>query len=199
MKSGFFIREEIWTQPVMATDSGVGGSNFGVEATYTNSGAAWKAFDGNTSSSGTADCWRCTYSSDLPNHKAYIGFYNPLPLRVLSLLMYTLRYNVNGNSTWGSGVVTASNDGSTWTQVCSYSNSVTQPTNGNVATWSISVNATKAYKYWRIWGYTGISAGSQGVSGFSEIKINAIEHKSVDLNGIDVWAASSESKYYMKY
>lgn len=125
-----------WSSPTISSNGTLGGSSFAV---YASSAAAnypaYYAFDGTTSNE-----WSAVRVADLPID--YI-FYSPTAVKVSTIYIT----NSASRNYFKSGSVYGSNNNSGYsTLVSSWSNS-----NSTVlSTWSISVNSSTAYKYYKI-------------------------------------------------
>lgn len=123
---------QTFTQPVLSANGTLGGNSFAVSASGENqSGSnpyrAYEAFDNNAST-----YWRCSNTTS-----GWIQFYNPKPLHVSTLKWgYFYSYPTGGS-------VLGSNDGTNF-------DTLTTWTNSSAADFTITVNSTKAYKYYRI-------------------------------------------------
>lgn len=144
---------QTFTQPVLSANGTLGGSNFAVSASSenqsgTNPYRAFEAFDGNSDT-----YWRCANTTS-----GWIQFYNPKPLYVSTLIWgYFYSYPTGGS-------VLGSNDGTNF-------DTLTTWTNSSAADFTITVNSTKAYKYYRIT-VTGVN---KDVVHCKEITITATE------------------------
>ena len=124
-----------FVRPNLSADGTIGGDAFAVWSSGTYSTAAsrqaWRAVDGNTSSS---YYW---YSKNESN--PIYEFYNPYPIKVASLTFYwtTASYCAK------SFVLDVSNDGSTWTSLGTFNLTV-------AATATANINSANAYKYYRM-------------------------------------------------
>lgn len=125
-----------FVQPLLLKDFAVGGDNFAarVSSQLGGNSPAYVAFDGNIRS-----YWHS--ANYMPQ---YIDFYNPKPIRVISLDVVNSPEGLHGGIT--AGTVQGSHDGDTWEVISNWTNSVT----GANAKWKITVNSTKHYKYHRI-------------------------------------------------
>lgn len=129
-----------FVQPTLSANGTVGGDSFAVQSsgTYSASGSnhdTYHAFDNNPNT-----WWHST--SGMPE---WITFYNPVELNVTKL---TIQNPDTNNGQLSAGVVQASNDNSTWTDLKSWTNSVS----GGLATWDIDLSSnTNSYKYYRIY------------------------------------------------
>ena len=140
-----------WSQPVLSANGTMGGSSFAVSADYEAGGyLTWKAFDGNNSTG-----WSNGIST------GYIIMYNPTAIKVSK---FTIRNRSDLNRAFQTGNILAGNSQNNLTTISNFSNS--NSTAGS--TWDINVNASSAYKYWKI----DITA-SIGGSTCAEITISA--------------------------
>ena len=143
--------ETNWSQPVLTSNGTLGGNSFAVAASteYDVSAAAYKAFDGYTS--GEGHYYRSRYVDIGATHT--FTFFNPTALKVsnISYLNYgqTIVIPV-------SGTVYGSNNGSSWTTITTYTNSVY--TAGQ--SWNINLSGnTNYYKYYKVDFTNGNSTG----------------------------------------
>ena len=156
-----------WIQPVLVENGTAGGDSFAVFAdSERTSHYAYYAMDGNTS---PTNSWMSEYISS----GSYIGFYSPNSLNVTGLTFKN--YNANDpNYTYCTrfGRVQISDDGVTWTDIKSYTNTVV----GNSgATWSIDLSDNTNYsKYYRIYSDTNASAYGWIIT---ELTIEAVQKK----------------------
>lgn len=123
--------------PLLTANGTMGGSSFAVfgGGTATN-GDVWNAFDGDPAT---------YYRADNTLANQYIIMYFPIPLFLVDLNIKSL-YSSTYHNEWGSiatGEIDGSNDNSTWVKVSDISNS----TRG---AYTIIVNSTTAYKYYRL-------------------------------------------------
>ena len=142
-----------WSRPNLSSGGTLGGSSFAVSASgvYQSQYAIYKAVDGNTSTQWDAN--RATGS--------YYIFYNPTPLKVTGLNMN--QWTGDDYKHWSiAGTVSASNNGSSWTSVGSYSQ--------NAKVISISLSNSNYYKYYKI---TSSSYASGTRWGILELGITA--------------------------
>lgn len=131
------VERGTFVQPILSANGTLGGNSFAVQANQEANASpgspyAYYAFDDNTSTywrSGTTTGW--------------LVFYSPTPIAVKTLT-WTCFYMYPT-----SGTVEASNDNSSWTELCKW-------TNSNSTSFNIVVNSNVDYKYYRI-NITGIS------------------------------------------
>lgn len=125
-----------WTRPNLSANGSLGGGSFAVYASSENSSSyqIWKAFDASNSTQ-----WIGNYSA-LP---ISVKIYNPNALKVSSFNMRN-RSNANGYFTSGKVYVSSTNDN--WRYFTSFSNSVS----GIGKEWTINVNSSSFYKYYKI-------------------------------------------------
>lgn len=130
---------ENWTQPILTANGTMGGSSFAVvasaevQAGSNPSHHAWEAFDNNSNT-----YWRAGATT------GWIEFYNPIPLNVTNI-EWCVYYNYPTG-----GNVEGSNDGSTWTELTTW-------TNSSLADFNIDLSAnTNSYKYYRV-NVTGVN------------------------------------------
>lgn len=122
-----------FVQPILSANGTYGGSAFAVAANAEVQDSdspykAYQAFDNNSST-----YWRGANNSQ----SGWIGFYNPTPIAVQKL-KWTCFYNYPT-----AGKVRASNDNSSWVDLCEW-------TNSNSSSFEIDVNSSVDYKYYRI-------------------------------------------------
>ena len=144
-------------QPVLSANGTLGGDSFAVSANteFNSSYQAWKAFDGDPS----------TDFAELgtPNPSS-LTFYNPEPLKVTQLVL-TNRTTATAD-TFLTGSIECSDDGITWNELTTYTNS--NPIMGG--SWSIDLSSnTGFHKYYRIVGVSFVGDNC----GFSNVAITA--------------------------
>lgn len=168
-----------WTQPVLTANGTLGGSSFAVAASAErNSHYAWYAVDGVTTG---ATGW---FSQEISGAGVWYEFYNPIPLNVTNLSF--LNYNA-ANYVTTSGKVQISDDGATWTDIKSYTNSTLAAN----ALWSIDLSDNTAFsKYYRIY-----SDSNYGTAGWiiREMTITATEEVN---NWLDISTVPANLKLY---
>ena len=136
--SGTSYTDVSWSNPNLSSNGSLGGSSFAVQASgERGTSAAWKAFDGSTTT-----FW---ISGSAATTSAYMIMYNPnaIKLSTISITNYTSNA---GAHTPTSGTIYGSSNNSSWSTIKSYTNSTTS----NKGNWSISVNSSSYYKYWKI-------------------------------------------------
>ena len=148
-----------WSQPVMSSNGTYGGANFAVAVSSaqqyeSNPYMAWHAYDNNTST-----YWRCATQNG-----GWIGFYNPLPLRVTRINWgYYYTYPTSGN-------VQGSNDNSNWTTITNF-------TCNSRSDFNIDMSSnTGYYRYYRI-NVTGVSESEVGADRDAERRIHCRDIK----------------------
>ena len=154
-----------WTQPILSANGTLGGSSFAVSASseFNSSWQAYMAFDGNYTSSG----W-VTRGVQNPS---WITFYNPVALNVTSLTFTNRHGGSNASEVFTAGAIYGSNNNSDWTEIKTYTNSVT----ACLGTWTVNLsNNSNYYKYYKITGtsFTGTN------NGFDNIAITATQQAS---------------------
>ena len=133
--------EQSWSNPTMTSDQTAGGSVFAAIADSVYPGRyTYLAFDGQT---GTGHIWQS--NGTFPH---YLGFYNPDPVKVTSITFDWLQQTSAAYSP-RSGSLEASNDGTNYTTLQTFSNS-TNPTST-----SFTNPTSNYYKYYRIYGADG--------------------------------------------
>lgn len=133
-------------QPILTANGTLGGDYFAVATSNAPSSAydIWKAFDGDNST------YWITDSSGL---NSTITIYNPIALNITQLTYMLSPGHLHYNAP-EEGIISGSNDGTTWTQVGTYS----IPYNTNVVkTIDLSSN-TEYYKYYK-WQITNSASG----------------------------------------
>lgn len=148
---------EPFVQPVLTSNGVAGGDNFAAFASgeWNTNTPAWKAFDGVKDDLFNAWIAR-TYSP------AWLGCYNPMPLNLYGV------YFTNTYECPTAGIIQVSNDGVTWTDAQSYTNSNT--TLG--ATWYVQLAAPVTnVKYVRNY----ITEPVGGIPRIAEMELDATE------------------------
>lgn len=126
------IVDNTWVQPVLDQDGTAGGSTPAAYANkYHETGAPFKAFDSDTEENKTF--WICDNTGTTA--QADLTFYTPEPVKVK-------QYHVlfDGNDIMIDGQVKASNDGSTWYVIGSF-------TDNNSADLTVECESDDKYKY----------------------------------------------------
>lgn len=172
------VVETPWEQPILSANGTMGGNSFAVEASSQSSSTeqAYYAFDGLKNSRYSASANSATFY--------WIAWYNPEPIRISSLSIYNANYSGATGPT--GGTVQGSNDGSTWVDIKTFTNSTTAINQ----TWTISVNSNTSYKYHRIYVPSSNFTGSVARARFGEITITAIDYS-------ETWGAGTSSDYTM--
>lgn len=130
--------DNTFVQPVLSSNGTLGGDNFacagaGQSDTQGRVGPAWYAFDKNMGTEA-----KCRYTSD------YILFYNPQALNVSKLVIDQSAWTAGGEYYYiKTGVLSGSNDGSTWTTIQSVSLDRVSPA-------TINVSTTEYYRYYKL-------------------------------------------------
>ncbi len=174
--------ENAWTQPVLNSNGTLGGSSFAVYASGLSEGAAYRAFDGTVQ---TNQSYCCTTSG-----KGYIEFYNPTPIKLVSIQMYDYVSNVSYRCE--EGIIYGSNDGTNWDTLTTF----TQPTStgtGNLLP-VINVNSNDTYKYFKIKNEKSGTGGTSGAWVLPEIIISATMYIEGAKTG-DFWLNTSVKPY----
>lgn len=172
-----------WGQPTLSANGTLGGNSFAVAANSEHitggySNYAWKAFDKNDSTMWTAG-----------NNNSYpytVTIYNPTPLKVSSILMSN-RTDVSYTAT--SGSVLGSNDNSSYTTLCNWTNSTT----GKKARWTINVSSSNYYKYYKI-SIATATYTSQYTTGAMQIDLTAT-YQGSGSNGVIFPISFSDTNY----
>lgn len=129
--------ESNFTQPVLSANGTMGGDSFAASASSEYSTwKAWQAFNGETTGN---EGWESNSTTD-----AWIQFYNPTGLKVSQLDLLNF-YRDIATFKYEGGSVEASNDGTNWVQLCTFT---ANQTAGGTTT--VSVNSSNFYKYHRI-------------------------------------------------
>ena len=158
-----------WIQPVLSANGTMGGNSFAVNSNviqYQSSiNEAYLAFNGSKTGG--------VFHSTQGVLSGYIDFYNPQALCVKKLTITNQESTANRASK--AGIIYGSNDGSNWTQIKSYTNSV--QTAG--ASWNIDLSDnTNFYKYYRMESsgtpYSGTSTAPYAFWVIAEIEIDAL-------------------------
>lgn len=160
-----------FVQPILTADGIIGGSQFAVSHLSHNSSGyeAYKAFDGSTSGFGTI----------FTKTSGYLEFYNPNPLKVLSLSVLNFGGDSYGTRAITAGYIQVSNDGLEFLKLKDFTNSIV----GGGQTWTIDLSDnTEFYKYYRIiatsTSYADAGAELQVV--ISELNIIAQERTTIE-------------------
>ena len=160
---GFVISkiDPIWTQPILTADGTLGGDSFAVSGNALDSSlSTYKAFDNSSSTQFQGDAVI-----------SYIIFYNPIALNVTSL---NITNSVYQGQSIIEGNIEASNDGTNWTTIKTFTNDVITAS----ADWDIGLSAnTNYYKYYKLNSTNtynnSIGQASYSYTGVGEIKITA--------------------------
>ena len=166
-----------WVQPILTANGTMGGDSFAVSSNVAQySGEdVYNAFNGVTSSGNG-------FHSQSGTTTGYIDMYNPTPIKITNFKIY----NQNApNRASSAGTIYGSNDGTTWTEITTYTNSV--QTAGGI--WDISLSTNTAYyKYYRMQS-TAAGSDSDGYWTIWEIEITAWTQASAE----EVWQSSVTS------
>ena len=155
--------ENDFAQPILTSNGTLGGDSFAVYAYDLVDGAAYRAFDGIVQTNQSSCC--------TTNGKGYIEFYNPTPIKLVSIQTYD--YVTNTSYRCEEGIIYGSNDGTNWAVLTTF----TQPTStgtGNLLP-VINVNSNDAYKYFKIKNEKSGTGGTSGEWVVPEIIITATE------------------------
>ena len=138
--------ETAWTQPTLTSNGTLGGNRFAVSASNNYDASTYpiyKSFDNDDST-----IWYC---SSAP---VDVIMYNPQPLKITKI---QCKNRVDAaNYTFTAGTVYGSNDGSSWTQLTTFTNNVT--TAGGTYDISLSSN-TNFYIYYKVTFSTASTTG----------------------------------------
>lgn len=174
-----------WQQPILSANGTMGGSSFAVSASSEYSTwKAWQAFNGETTGN---EGWESTSTTD-----AWIQFYNPTALKVSQLDLLNFYRDIAAFK-FESGSVEASNDGTSWTELCTFT---ANQTAGGTTT--VNVNSSNFYKYHRI----NCHRASSGYIIIQEITITAVYQETIDASTslicdlCTITTADSKSKTY---
>lgn len=159
-----------------------------------SSGSAYLAFNKTGYTAATAN-QNVRLSSTSSNW--WITYYSPTRICLHQILIY----NDNGTGTTASGyfaskagAVYGSNDNSNWTQLTTYTNSVTAYRNS----WYIYLTSnTKYFRYHKITS-TSISASTAIGWSVSQIFLSGLERRQAELTEF-LWANHYPSEYLIKY
>ena len=164
-----------WTQPKLTSNGTLGGDSFAIYSTVRTSSSdnnnAYIFFDGVTTQN---------TGMQITNSNGYLIFYNPIPLKVSNLTLYSRSGLVISKYT-----LSGSNDNSNWTTIGSYNTN----TNTN---WSQDINNNNSYKYYKI----DLSGNSNNV--LIEIDITAT-YLTIQLNSITFPMSFSNTYYGFSY
>ena len=159
---GYYKKIETpFNQPVLTSDGTLGGSSFAVSTTggvYSSGHELYRGFDNNTATSYIATA----------GAKPIITMYNPIPLNITKFQV-TNRTEGTANVEIKQYKINVSNDGLTYTNIYSGTNSISAM--GGI--WNIDLSANNGYfKYYQI---EVLSIGSVNYCEFAEIQITATE------------------------
>ena len=164
---------ESWEQPLLSENGIMGRSKFAVDqSSYLGTNVlAWKAFDADNTNS--SDCWHSANG-----HPAWIGWYNPNPLKITSI-------QVRNRNSDGSYIKTYnlsySDNGTTYTDIIT---GATSPSQSAFAYWTITVPETDAHKYWRLV-CTASSGSNSAYTAIQTITITATQYMPVESDETD--------------
>ena len=164
---------ESWEQPLLSENGIMGGDKFAVDqSSYLGTNVlAWKAFDADNTDS--ADCWHSANG-----HPAWIGWYNPNPLKITSI-------QVRNRNSDGSYIKTYnlsySDNGTTYTDIIT---GATSPSQSAFAYWTITIPETDAHKYWRLV-CTASSGSNSAYTAIQTITITATQYMPVESDETD--------------
>ena len=152
---------DTFTPPPLTADTNgaMGGSRFGVEASATyGTNYAWQVFD-RADTGWTSTTIPCT-----------LDIYNPNPINITNIHVQNSTIVNYGIKT---GYISVSDDGTTWTQITTYSNTV----NTAKGEWDISLSSnTEYHKYYRI----GVSTQITSFIGIGELTLTSTERTIID-------------------
>lgn len=137
--SSYGAVEVSFTRPNLSADGTLGGSEFAVSADepYPSTNPAYRALN-----SSTSDSWQG------PSVGGNFTIYNPLPLKITSFDVMNY-YGSSSSYSMTGGTIYASNDGSNWTFLNNFTNSVIA---GNCTVWNLPITESvrNFYKYYKI-------------------------------------------------
>jgi len=168
----------------------MGGGTFAImcSSSYNSNFDVYKAFDGNSST---------TWSAGQESGDIYIVFYNPNLINITNIAIKNISSaSIAGYFYSGGGEVFGSLDGTEWTKLTDYTNTVSS----YGSTWNISLTDNKGfYNYYKVnttaphpWG------GSQGWV-IAECVATGTEITSGTPDYVNAWAAPNEHKWAIKY
>ena len=155
-----------WTRPNLSSNGTMGGDSFAVSSNRVqlSGNDVYRAFDGVTSGGNY-------FHTESGTKTGHIDIYNPVPINITGFTIYNQTGTANRASS--AGIIYGSDNGSDWTQITTYTNSV-QTAGG---TWNISLSSnSKYYNYYRIESTAG---GSDSYWTINEIKISATQQVGV--------------------
>lgn len=157
--------EQSWTRPNLSSNGTLGSGTFAVGSPNTaiSNYPAWKAVNG-TSNADNYDTWIPNLTGTSESKPAIFTFYSSTPIKISSLQLISFKQNIRVPK---AGYVKCSNNNSSYTNLCSWSNSNTT----SPVTINISVNSSSFYNYHQVY-ITSNSASGYGTS-ISELKITA--------------------------
>lgn len=164
---------DAFSQPVLSANGTIGENAFAVEPSAQLSGyEGYKAFDDTTST-----FWAPVSATNPAGQ--YIIIYNPNELNITSIDMRNRSDSANNAIT--SGIIYGSNDGTSWTEITTFTNSVS--TAGG--TWLIDLSGnTDYYKYYKLYISTG-GYSSNRSCGLAEVSITATERTAEESTSSD--------------
>ena len=150
--------EVAWAQPTLSSAGTMGGNSFAITSSgeHAVSYAAWKAFD-------NADSTFWMAAAVTPY---FLEWYNPVAIKISTLTVRNFPSH-NQRSITG-GTIQGSSNGSNWTSLKTFTNSTT----GAKAEWTISVDSTSYYKYYKM---SISSVSTSNPPAVSELRITATQ------------------------
>lgn len=159
------IEANTFVQPILTASGTMGGDSFAVSAQYLGVYYDWYPFASNAN---TNQAYTWAKSGNSGNY----DIYNPTAFKIQSIEI--TNRNEGSPRSINGGTVKGSNDYSTWTDITTFTNS----TLGQNQTWTIDVNSSVAYKYYRL----SVTSNDSSYIGIGKIKINATSEILIDGN-----------------
>lgn len=159
------IEANTFVQPILTASGTMGGDSFAVSAQYLGAYYDWYPFASNAN---TNQAYTWAKSGNSGNY----DIYNPTAFKIQSIEI--TNRNEGSPRSINGGTVKGSNDYSTWTDITTFTNS----TLGQNQTWTIDVNSSVAYKYYRL----SVTSNDSSYIGIGKIKINATSEILIDGN-----------------
>ena len=150
------LESQSFTQPVLTASGTMGGDSFAVSAQYLGAYYPWYPFASNANTDQAYTWAKSGNSGD------YI-MYNPDPIKIISFEI--TNRNEGAPRSINGGTVYGSNDGVTYTELTTFTNS----TLGQNQTWTLEVNSSDAYKYYKL----SVTSNDYSYVGIGKIQINA--------------------------
>ena len=186
--SNISIVEAPWTQPAMSDYGTMGGSSFAVSCSSQNNETGFQVFYafrdpnlGNTT--GARYGWWANAGGT-----QYCTIYNPNPLKISLIQIQNSLTDTNG--AWKEWAVQGSDDGATFYTLASGQNTIST----TAAFWDMDISSSKFYNYHRI---LISSTLTYGIPRCSRITLSATQRTANPEPSL--WAAPSESRYYISY